>query len=235
MQFETILSPLLLPLYDLHGKTVVVIDILRATSTICTGLNTGVEHFLAVSQPTEAIEAQKKGYIAAAERNAVKPEGFLLGNSPFEYLNKDILGKKIAITTTNGTRCISLSNNAYEIIIGSFLNLNAVAKYCINSKRDVVAFCAGWKDKFNLEDTLFAGALANKLAGKIEINCDSTIAAIDLYKSAENNLFKYLKKASHAKRFEKLGIKNDMKFCLQMSIYDIVPKVENGVISLKNL
>lgn len=235
MQFETILSPLLLPLYDLHGKTVVVIDILRATSTICTGLNTGVEHFLAVSQPTEAIEVQKKGYIAAAERNAVKPEGFLLGNSPFEYLNKDLLGKKIAITTTNGTRCISLSNNAYEIIIGSFLNLNAVAKYCINSKRDVVAFCAGWKDKFNLEDTLFAGALANKLAGNIQINCDSTIAAIDLYKSAGNNLFEYLKKASHAKRFEKLGIKNDMKFCLQMSIYDIVPKVENGVISIKNL
>lgn len=225
MQFETILSPLLLPLYDLNGKTVVVIDILRATSTICTGLNNGIEHFLAVSKPEEALEAQKLGYIAAAERNAVKPDGFTLGNSPNEYINGELKGKKIAITTTNGTRCINLSKDAQEIIIGSFLNLNSLAKYCIAQKRDVVAFCAGWKNKFNLEDTLFAGALAHSLMSDFEINCDSTLAAIDLYNSAKSNLTEYIKKASHAKRFEKLGILKDIEFCMQISVYNLVPKV----------
>lgn len=232
MQFETILSPLFLPYFSLHGKIVIVIDILRATSTICTGLNTGVEHFFAVSQPEEALEMQEHGYIAAAERNAVKPEGFVLGNSPFEYQNTELKGKKIAFTTTNGTHCIKLSEGADEILIGSFLNLDAVASYCFSQKKDVIAFCAGWKNKFNLEDTLFAGALASKLEEKFEINCDSTLAAIDLYNAAKSDLKNYILKSSHARRFEKLGITKDIEFCMQTSVFDIVPKVESGKIKL---
>ncbi|NUM31258.1 MAG: 2-phosphosulfolactate phosphatase [Bacteroidetes bacterium] len=232
MQFETILSPLLLPLYDLQGKTVVVIDVLRATSTICTGLFTGIDHFYAVSSPSEALELQKKGYLAAAERNAVKPDGFELGNSPFEYLNSELKGKKIAFTTTNGTHCIKLSLGADEILIGSFLNLDAIAKYCIDKKKDIIAFCAGWKNKFNLEDTLFAGALASKLIDSFSINCDSSLAAIDLYNAAKSDLKNYILKSSHAKRFEKLGITKDIEFCMQTSIYEIVPRVINGKITL---
>ncbi len=223
--FETILSPALLPLYDLKGKTVVVIDILRATSSICVGFNSGVRLFRPVSNPEDALALEQLGFVTAAERNGQKLEDFSMGNSPFDYLNTDLNNKKVAITTTNGTRCLHLSHQADEIIIGSFLNLKAVANYCKKQNRDVIAFCAGWKDKFNLEDTLFAGALAQLLSDDFLIECDSTLAAMDLYDKAKSDLSDYIKKASHAQRFERLGIEKDIDFCMQQSIYDIVPKM----------
>jgi len=223
--FETILSPALLPLYDLKGKTVVVIDILRATSSICVGFNSGVRLFRPVSNPEDALALEQLGFVTAAERNGQKLNGFSLGNSPFDYLNNDIKNKQVAITTTNGTRCLHLSHEADEIIIGSFLNLKAVANYCKEKNRDIIAFCAGWKDKFNLEDTLFAGALAQLLSDDFLIECDSTLAAMDLYDKAKSDLSGYIKKASHAQRFERLGIEKDIDFCMQQSIYNIVPKM----------
>lgn len=223
--FETILSPALLPQYDLKGKTVVVIDILRATSSICVGFNSGVSLFHPVSNPEDALVLEQLGFVTAAERNGQKLDGFSLGNSPFDYLNTDLNEKKVAITTTNGTRCLHLSHQADEIIIGSFLNLHAVANYCIEKNKDVIAFCAGWKDKFNLEDTLFAGALAQLLSNNFKIECDSTLAAMDLYDKAKSDLSGYIKKASHAQRFERLGIEKDIDFCMQQSIYNIVPKM----------
>lgn len=225
-QFQTVLTPALLPLYDLQGKIVVVIDILRATSSICVGFNTGVNLFRPVSHPEQALALQNQGFIAAAERNGQKLEGFSLGNSPFDYLNTDLKGKNIAITTTNGTRCLHMSYEADEIIIGSFLNLAAVANYCKNQGKPVVAFCAGWKDRFNLEDTLFAGALAQLLGDTFTIECDSTLAAIDLYNTASTDLALYIKKASHAQRFERLGIDKDIEYCMQTSKFDFVPKMK---------
>ena len=232
MYFETILSPALLPQYNLSRKTVIVIDILRATSSICVGFNSGVSLFHPVANPEDALVLEQVGFITAAERNGQKLQGFTLGNSPFDYLNTDLNQKKVAITTTNGTRCLHLSREADEIIIGSFLNLNAVAKYCKEKNRDVIAFCAGWKDKFNLEDTLFAGALAQLLSKDFKIECDSTLAAMDLFDKAKSDLSGYIKKASHAQRFERLGIEKDIDFCMQLSIYDFVPKMvgENMVL-----
>jgi len=225
MIFETILSPSLLSLYDLQGKTVVVIDILRATSSICVGFHTGVSLFRPVAHPEQALNLEKFGFIAAAERNGQKLEGFKMGNSPFDYLNPELKNKKVAITTTNGTRCLHLSYEAGEIVAGSFLNLNAVANFCLSRNKDVIAFCAGWKDKFNLEDTLFSGALAQLLSRSFTIECDSTLAAMDLYDIAKTNLSDYIKKASHAQRFERLGIEKDIDFCMQQSIYNLVPRM----------
>lgn len=223
--FETVLTPALLPLYDLKGKIVVVIDILRATSSICVGFNTGVRLFRPVAYPDQAKTLESSGYIAAAERDGRKLDGFSLGNSPFDYLDPELKDRKIALTTTNGTRCLRLSYEAEEILIGSFLNLEALSRYCIESKKNVIAFCAGWKDKFNLEDTLFAGAFANNLKELYTLECDSTLAAQDLYNFASKDLADYITKASHAQRFERLGIEKDIKFCMQNSIYDIVPKM----------
>ncbi|MFM9944686.1 MAG: 2-phosphosulfolactate phosphatase [Bacteroidia bacterium] len=223
--FETLLTPALLPLYDMQGKTVVVIDILRATSSICVGFCSGATLFRPVAHPDQALALEKSGFVAAAERNGQKLEGFSMGNSPFDYLNTDLKNKQVAITTTNGTRCLHLSYEAAEVIIGSFLNLKAVADYCKKQNRDVIAFCAGWKDKFNLEDTLFAGALAQLISDDFKIECDSTLAAMDLYDKAKVDLSGYIKKASHAQRFERLGIEKDIDFCMQQSIYDFVPRM----------
>jgi 2-phosphosulfolactate phosphatase len=120
---------------------------------------------------------------------------------------------------------LHLSYEAAEILIGSFLNLQAVADYCKKQNHDVIAFCAGWKDKFNLEDTLFAGALAQLLQNDLVIECDSTLAAMDLFDKAKTDLSGYIKKASHAQRFERLGIEKDIDFCMQQSIYNIVPRI----------
>jgi 2-phosphosulfolactate phosphatase len=150
---EIVYTPKLLPLYDLKGKTVVVIDILRATSTMCVAFETGIDKILPVSTPEECSIFKDFDFLTAAERNAEKLPGFDMGNSPFEFLNPLIEGKKIAFTTTNGTKAIKLARQqeAAEIVIGSFLNIDAVERYLIEKNRPVVLLCAGWKDKYNLE------------------------------------------------------------------------------------
>jgi 2-phosphosulfolactate phosphatase len=226
MNIEVVLSPALLHLSDINDKNVVVIDILRATSTICTAIHEGAEAVKAVKDIEQAKSLGAIGYLTAAERNGQKLEGFDMGNSPFECMNGAVLGKKIALTTTNGTKCIEAAANdgAANVLSGSFLNLEASADWLVNDRRDVVLFCAGWKDSFNLEDTLFAGALASNILGKAEcvIDCDAALMAVDLYDLAKDDLMGYLKKSSHYKRLSHLHHDEDMVYCLQNSVFQTV-------------
>lgn len=228
--FEVILTPALLPLYDLKGKTAVVIDILRATSSMCVALQYGVRQIIPVSRVEDAMMHRKSGIKAAAERDGQKVEGFDFGNSPHDFMQDELRGESLVMTTTNGTKAIQLSNNASNIYIGSFLNLQALADRLIFENRPIVAVCAGWKDKFNLEDTIFAGALASSVSSAFDMNDDATIAAQSLWNVAKENLFEFINQASHAQRFERLGIENDIKFCLQQNIVDFVPEVIDGMI-----
>lgn len=225
-QIEVILSPALFHLYDHQGKNVVVIDILRATSAMVTALAHGVQSIIPVAELDEALEMKEFGYTIAGERNAEKVNGFDLGNSPLEFQHPKLKGRDIVLTTTNGTRCIEMCKGAHQIIAGAFLNLDAVAAHLIASNTDTLLFCAGWKNKFNLEDTLFAGALAEKLQGHFDSECDSTIAAIQLYRQNAQALDSFMDQASHVKRFRKFGLLEDKDFCMQHSIYNIVPVME---------
>lgn len=231
---ETIFSPAVFSLYSdgISEKNVVVIDILRATTTMCIAFENGVEEMVPVSSPEEALEWSKKGYIAAAERGGRTVDGFQLGNSPQDYTIDRVRGNKIAITTTNGTRALQMSSGGCNILIGSFINLNALVEFIIQDNRDVLLFCAGWKDKFNLEDTLFAGALALKLKEKYAILSDSTFAAMDLYEYASKDIHEYLQKASHVNRFKSLHVESDLDVCLQMNISEKLPVYSNGIIKL---
>lgn len=226
MNIEVVLSPALLHLSDINNKNVVVIDILRATSTICTAIHEGAEAVKAVRDVEQAKGLGDKGYLTAAERNGHKLDGFDMGNSPFECMDGKVKGHKIALTTTNGTKCIEAAadDGAANVLSGSFLNLEATADWLIKDDRDVVLFCAGWKDSFNLEDTLYAGAMAKLLAEKTTcvIDCDAALMSIDLYKLAEGNLMDYLKKSSHYKRLSHLHHDEDMVYCLQKSIFQTV-------------
>lgn len=226
MNIEVVLSPALLHLSDISSKNVVVIDILRATSTICTAIHEGAEAVKAVKDVEQAKALGVEGYITAAERNGQKIDGFDMGNSPFECMNGAVLGKKIALTTTNGTKCIEAAANAgaANVLSGSFLNIDATADWLVMDGRDVVLFCAGWKDSFNLEDTLFAGAMASMLSDKTSclIDCDAALMSIDLYSLAKGNLMDYLKKSSHYKRLSHLHHDEDMVYCLQNSIFQTV-------------
>ncbi|MDO9001700.1 MAG: 2-phosphosulfolactate phosphatase [Bacteroidota bacterium] len=228
MNIEVCYTPQAYPLFHNPNAIVVVIDILRATSAITTAFFNGVEKMIPVATVEEALEYKNKGYLVAAERNGEVVDGFDFGNSPFSYMNSKVKGKTIAITTTNGTQAIDAAKNAQQIIIGSFLNLDAIVEYLNSEKKDVLFLCAGWKNKFNLEDTLFAGAVVEKLVliHECTTQCDSALAAMDLYKLAKHNLAEYLANSSHRNRLAKLDLERDINYCLTLNLCPVVPIME---------
>lgn len=229
---EVCLSPELIHLYELVDKTVVIVDIFRATSCMTTGMAHGVAEIKPFASLEECRAMKDQGYVTAGERGGKKVEDFDMGNSPFGYMDEKLKGKKIAVTTTNGTVAIEKSKGAREVIIGSFLNKNAIVKYLIEQPNDILIVCAGWKGRFSLEDTLFAGALVESLYEKTETTCDSALAAQMLYDREKNDLFTFLNNSAHAKRLSKIGITKDIAFCLEENKYDVVPVLKNGAIRL---
>ena len=223
------LSPELIELFDLHGKVVVVVDILRATSCMVSGLANGVTAIKPVATLEECKIFGERGYVTAAERGGEKVEGFDLGNSPFSYMDESLQDKKVATTTTNGTLAITKSLNADHILIGAFLNINAVADKLRELDKDVVIFCAGWKGSVNLEDTLFAGALIDLLTGDFKLTTDDAVMARSFYNAHKGNLFEIVANSAHAKRLEKFGVLKDIEFCVRFDEFWIVPYLdENG-------
>jgi 2-phosphosulfolactate phosphatase len=162
------------------------------------------------------------------ERNGETMPGFDFGNSPFDYKKDRVRNKTVVLTTTNGTKCIDMSSNANEVIIGSFLNLTAIVRYLKEKKKDVVLFCAGWKDKVNLEDSLYAGAVALKMP-KFDKD-DSTLLCMKAYEVSKENLFETLQDSNHFKRLENKGIVKDIQYCCSIDTTDVVPKLKKGLI-----
>ncbi len=227
---DVCLSPELMHLYEVHDRTVVVVDILRATSCMVTAFANGVESITPFANLEICRSMKSKGYITAGERDGKKVEGFDKGNSPFEYTADQVRGKKIAFTTTNGTRAIEKSKEAKEVIIGSFLNLSSVARHVLLNENNILVVCAGWKGKVNLEDTLFAGALVNALKDHIEPDCDAPLAAQHLYNLAKSDMVKFLSNSSHVKRLNRLNIQKDIEYCLTPDQYKVLPKLKGGVL-----
>lgn len=222
---EVCLSPELIHQHQLNGKLVVIVDIFRATSCIVTGIANGVASFKPVAEVEECIALGKQGYLMAGERGGIKIPEFNIGNSPLEYLEEDIEGKKVAITTTNGTLAIAKSDGAEEIIIGSFLNLDAISEYILDSRLDVLIHCAGWKGTPNLEDTLFAGALIDECAEELKPFGDSALLAHQLYVGNHENLLGLAKQSGHAERLRGFGIEKDLEFCFAVDEYPVLPKL----------
>jgi 2-phosphosulfolactate phosphatase len=227
---DVCLSPDLMHLYPVQEHSVVVVDILRATSCMTTAFAHGIRSISPFANLNDCLAMKAQDYFTAGERDGKKVDGFDLGNSPFEYMDTLLKGKNIAFTTTNGTQAIVKSLGAAEIIIGSFLNLSAVANHLQKGTRNVIIVCAGWKGKVNLEDTLFAGALVDKLKQFLEPACDAPLAAHRLYLQAKDNMVDYLKDSSHVKRLGRLNIHKDIAFCLTPDQYDVVPVLKNGVL-----
>jgi 2-phosphosulfolactate phosphatase len=229
----TSLSPALLHLYNVSQATVVIIDVLRATSTIATALYNGAKHIVPVDSVAKCIELGRQiNCITAGERDGKIAEGLSYGNSPFEYERSFIAGKILVLTTTNGTRLLhmALEKGAREIITGSFGNLEAVTEYLKTQKNNVILACAAWKDKINIEDTLFAGAVIEKIRDHFTIECDSSHIAATLYKRAEGDLFGFMKEnnASHYNRLLSFGLEKDIRHCLEPNLANVLPFYENG-------
>jgi len=234
---HTSLSPALLHLYDLSNSVVVIIDVFRATSTIASALYNGARCVIPVDSVPKAIEISKNiGGIAAGERDGMIAEGLQHGNSPMEYPREFIENKTLVLTTTNGTRLLqmALDNNADTIISGSFPNLTAVCDFLIAEKKNVVLGCAGWKDRFNLEDTLFAGAVINRTAKEFTVHCDSSLMAETMYAKHKNNMIEFAPNLTHYHRLvERFGLIEDIKFCLTNDVANVLPIYADGKLVAK--
>lgn len=232
MNLDVCFTPHQLSLYPVQESIVVVIDILRATSSMCVGFAYGVDKIYPVESIEECVHLiQKKGYIGAAERNGEKLPGFVLGNSPFDYMNPALNGKIIALTTTNGTHAIYAAQKYHpkKIVIGAFTNQQSLLEWLLAQKQNVLFLCAGWKDKFNLEDTLFAGSMVYLLKKEgYYSDSDTAYAAELLYVQAKDHIQEFLKNSSHAKRLAHLNIQRDIDFCLQNNLSNVIPVFENG-------
>jgi 2-phosphosulfolactate phosphatase len=225
------LSTSLFPLYNEGNKLVVVVDILRATTVISTAFNYGIKDLIPVSELEEAQGyLNKEGYIVAAERNAEPIEGIPYGNSPFQYMNEKVRDKTLVLTTTNGTKAIHLSKH-HEVITASFVNINAVFNYILQSDKDVIIFCSGWKGLPNMEDTIFAGQLSEMLMSSkyFSSKCDSLLSSISLYKSSVDDMFSFLEHSAHRIRLKHLNMEQDTKFCLSPNLKsEIIPLFKDG-------
>jgi 2-phosphosulfolactate phosphatase len=224
----TCLSPALLDLYDISNSVVVIIDVLRATSTIATALHNGAASVIPVATVPQCIElGESVGGITAGERDGKVAEGLKYGNSPFEYPRTFIENKVLVLTTTNGTKLLhmALDRGAPEIITGSFPNLSAVCKHLIASEKDVLLGCAAWKDRVNLEDTLFAGAVIHHIKSHFNISCDSSGIAESMYLEAGEDRFDFMKSknATHYHRLMKYGLEKDIRYCLTADGANVLP------------
>jgi len=235
---HTSLSPALVHLYDVSNSIVVIIDVLRATSTIATALYNGAKSVIPVESVSRCIELGRQiDGVTAGERDGKIAEGLENGNSPFEYSAEFIKGKTLVLTTTNGTRLLhmALEKGAKEIVTGSFPNLSAMCDHLIAMNRNVILGCAAWKDKVNMEDTLFAGAVISRIRKHFHINCDSSHMAEAMYEKGKKDLFAFIKKndASHYHRLMNFGLEKDIHYCLTEDQANVLPIYSEGKLILK--
>ena len=215
------------------GSAVAVIDVLRATSTIATALYNGAREIIPVDSVAECIKLGKQiEVITAGERDGHIAEGLQYGNTPFQYSREFIKGKTLVLTTTNGTRLLhlALGANAIGIITGSFCNISAVCDYLSSQKKDVMLACAAWKNRINIEDSLFAGAVISRIKNNFQSNCDANLIAEMLYQQANGELFNFMKEknASHFNRLMNYGLEEDIRYCLTMDNANVLSLYKNG-------
>jgi len=226
MKVEICFSPALYPYYsqDSMDKIVVVVDIFRATTTKCAALNNGARSIIPVASIEEAIEYKEKGYLVGAERNVKRCDFADFGNSPFDYTEEKVSGKDIVFTTTNGTQAIEMASDANILIIGAFSNIEAVVDFCIDKQKDVIVLCAGWNNRFNIEDSMFGGALATQLTERGYISAsDATMVALSMWEEAKPDVGGYIKNSDHIKRLEANNLQKDAEYCLLENTVDLVP------------
>jgi 2-phosphosulfolactate phosphatase len=226
---EVCYTPALFPYYENREAVVVVTDILRASSAIVTAFMNGVESVIPVATLEEARDFKERGFMVAAERDGIVRDFADFGNSPFNFTRDRVSGQQIVYSTTNGTQAIRLASGCWQVVIGAYLNLGAVADHIKKEKRDLMVLCAGWKNRYSLEDTLFAGALAEKVLDDLHYHtiCDATLASMDLYDAAKADMMGYIEKVAQRHRLKKNNLDDVMGYCHQIDLTELVPVLKD--------
>jgi 2-phosphosulfolactate phosphatase len=227
-KIEVCYSPALFPYYENREAIVVVTDILRASSAIVTAFMNGVSRIIPVGTLEEAREYKARGFMVAAERDGIVRDFADFGNSPYNFTAERVKGKEIVYSTTNGTQAIHMASSGRQVLIGAYLNLTALARHIIREQKDLLVLCAGWRNKYNLEDTLFAGALAGLVLEDETHNtiCDATLAAMDLYDRAKQDMMGYIEKVAQRHRLKKNMLDDVIGYCHETDLTDVIPVLE---------
>jgi 2-phosphosulfolactate phosphatase len=231
---EVCFSPAIYPEFRNDNAIVVIVDILRATSAIVTAFMNGVNRIIPVATLEEAKDYKQKGYLVAAERDGIVRDFADFGNSPYNFKREAIEGRDIVYSTTNGTNCIMMASHSKKVLIGAYLNIDALVNYITAMNRDLVILCAGWKNKFNIEDSLFAGALSEALLKQDNFTtvCDSVHVSLDLWNIARNDLMKYIEKAAQRHRLKKNNLDDVIAYCHTQNLTTVLPVLENNYLTL---
>ncbi len=231
-EINVCLSPSHYAYYAKPDYLVVVVDAIRASASICTALSYGAKRVLPLTDIEQAMTYKQKGYLAAGERDSKQIEGFDFGNSPESFRDNRLKNRDLVMTTTNGTHAIQVAQKTLseaeggKLLIGSFLNIQALFEWILEQEQDVMVLCSGWKLSVNIEDTLFAGKLSAMLleTGLFESQSDEVQIALNLYeKSRGNSLFDFVIKSS-ARLAAKLSfLERDIRYCLTENQTRVIP------------
>ncbi|HEW92273.1 MAG TPA: 2-phosphosulfolactate phosphatase [Thermotogaceae bacterium] len=220
----------------LNEYTTVIIDILRASSSITTILSNGASWVKPVENSNEALRIKEKipDVLLAGEINALRIKGFDFGNSPTEFLNKDLSNKKVVLTTTNGTKAVLTHSNNSEVLIGCFLNINTLVDY-LKNKEHILLVCSGSHGEFSLEDFLFCGRLIEKLMinNSIYVLDDASKLALRMVNELGNDLWNFIKGSMHANTLISKNFKRDVEFCFRENVFEIVPFLDEEGFKVK--
>lgn len=224
---HTIVSPELLKLYDISSSIVVIIDVFRATSTIVTALHNKAAKVIPVDAVDKCIAIGNAipNSVTAGERDGKVIEGLDHGNSPAEYPKNFIEGRTLVLTTTNGTKLLhmALQQGASEIITGSFPNLNSVCSFLTEQNKPVFLACSAWKNRFNIEDTLFAGAVVSRVKNNFTVHCDASLMAEEMYLLHKADIKSFIRKTTHWHRLSAYGLEKDLEYCVTENVADVLP------------
>ena len=230
----TFFSPRLLDIYDVSNSVVVIIDVFRATSTIATALHNGALKVIPVDSVEKCITIGNAtpNSITAGERDGKIIEGLEHGNSPAEYPRSFIEGKTLVLTTTNGTKLLhmALKNGADEVITGSFPNISAVCEHLISKKKNIILGCSAWKDRINLEDTLFAGAVIHRIKEHFTVHCDSSLMAEQMYQLHKDDMKSFIRLTTHWHRLAAYGLEKDLEYCVTPDAANVLPVYKDGAL-----
>jgi 2-phosphosulfolactate phosphatase len=225
LNLEVCFTPASFEKYKNGNAVVVVLDVLRASSSICAAFMNGAEKIIPVRDLDEARAYKAKGFKVAAERDGLVQDFADFGNSPYNFSPQNVKGETIVYSTTNGTNTIMMASTCHAVLVGAYLNLSAVVEWCVKSGKPVIISCAGWKDKFSLEDSLCAGAFCQALidTGNFVTHCDSALAAMDLWEIGKSNILGYIEKAAQRHRLKKHGLDDVLEYCHTIDITKVVP------------
>ena len=238
MKINVLLSPQSVDELYYSGKTTVVIDVLRASTTIVNMLRNGAKEVIPVATVEFAVKISGGMFggltLLGGERNTKKVEGFALGNSPLEYTAEVVAGKTIVFYTTNGSRAIVKAKFSENLFVCSYNNISAVASKLAELNKDIEIICAGRNNAFSLEDSCCAGKLISEilvLSENIELT-DSALAVQALNKSFGKRIFKMLKESEHGKLLKENGFEADIKFCSKLNTTEAIPYLTGNTLKL---